>query len=262
METNTKYPIVLVHGVGLKEYKIFKAFGKIEKKLIYNGFDVSTATTDAFGTIENNAEQLKKFVDDLLVKKDAEKVNVIAHSKGGLDTRYMIDRLGMSSKVASVTFLCTPHKGSRIATKLYDLPKPIKGFISFCLTSFYKLFGDENPQVLEVCRQLRFSDEGALETFNNTDGIYMQSFSTNLKRSKDDFVMGIPLYFSKKYENDLSDGLVSQKSSIFGEYKGECIQNESISHSEIVDFMTGSKKKEKVYGFYVSLCQDLAEKGF
>ena len=55
-----KYPIILVHGIIVKDFKIFKAFGKIEKSLKDAGYYVETSATDGFGTIENNAEQLKK----------------------------------------------------------------------------------------------------------------------------------------------------------------------------------------------------------
>jgi hypothetical protein len=48
----------------------------------------------------------------------------------------------MSDKVASATFLCTPHKGSAIAERLYDLPKFIRGFIAFNLNLWYRILGD------------------------------------------------------------------------------------------------------------------------
>ena len=82
----TKYPIILVHGVALKDYKFFKAFGHIEKTLQEQGYDVYTSETDGFGTIENNAEQLKKQVISIMEKHNVNKVNLIAHSKGGLDS--------------------------------------------------------------------------------------------------------------------------------------------------------------------------------
>ena len=118
----TKYPIVLVHGICLRESRVFHAFGKIEKVLVAEGCKAYTAGIDAFGSIETNAEQLKEFVLRILDKTGAEKVNVIAHSKGGLDTKYMLSSLCMADKVASFTTLCTPHKGSEIATKIWGLP--------------------------------------------------------------------------------------------------------------------------------------------
>ena len=256
----TQYPLILVHGIVLKDIKFFKAFGNIEALLSASGYTVSTAPTDGFGRIETNAEQLRDHVEKVLAETGADKVNLIVHSKGGLDSRYMINRLGMADKVASVTFLCTPHKGSRVATMLWGLPRPIKHLIAFWLNLWYRIFGDRHPDVLTVCDQLRHAPDGALEHTEN-DGIFMQSYTTVLQKSRDDFVMGIPLRFSRRLENDESDGLVSVESAKFGEYRGHCT-DESISHSEIVDFMVKKSKKEKIYLFYLSLCEELAERGY
>ena len=177
------------------------------------------------------------------------------------DSLYMIDRLNASSKVASLTFLCTPHKGSVIATKLYNLPKFIRNFIAFWLNFWYKIFGDKKPNALGVCYELMASSDSIIETFDHHDGIYMQSYSTVLENSKDDFVMGIPLIFSRRYEDHPSDGLVSVESSKFKNYKGHCT-DESVSHSEIVDFLVKKKKKDNIYNFYRTLCKDLEEHGF
>ncbi len=258
----TKYPIILVHGIMLKDFGRFKAFGRIEENLKAQGYTVYTSDADGFGTIEGNAAQLKAQIQRILSKTGAEKVNLIAHSKGGLDSRYMIEHLDMKSRVASLTCISTPHKGSVIATKLYALPRPIKALVAFWLTFWYRIFGDKDPQVLTVCKQLSNTPDGTLLYFDDTphEGIFVQSYSTTLERSTDDFVMGIPLYFSRRYENIPSDGLVSQASSQYGEYRGDCTDG-SVSHSEIVDFMAKKKKKEKIYGFYLSLCEDLAQRG-
>ena len=257
----TKYPIVLAHGIILKDGKFFKAFGRIEKVLRAGGHSVQTSTTDGVGSIETNAEQLKKQIEEILQTEGVEKVNVIAHSKGGLDTRYMIEKLGMKDKIASVTFLCTPHKGSQIATKLYALPRPVKGFLAFWINLWYRIFGDKHPDILKACRQLSANPSGVLEGFEPADGIFMQSYSTTLEKSSDDFIMGIPLLFSRKFENDRSDGVVSVESSKFATYLGNCI-DDSISHTEIVDLTVDKKKKEKIYAFYTELCKDLEKRGY
>lgn len=246
----------------LKDFGRFKAFGRIERLLREEGYCVFTSDADGFGTIENNAAQLRDQIERILAETGAEKVNLIAHSKGGLDSRYMIEYLDMKSRVASLTCISTPHKGSVIATKLYALPKPVKGLVAFWLTFWYRVFGDRDPRVLTVCKQLSDTPDGALLYFDDTphEGIFVQSYSTTLEKSTDDFVMGIPLYFSHRFENTPSDGLVSRSSSQYGEYQGDCTDG-SVSHSEIVDFMTRKKKKEKIYGFYLSLCKDLAERG-
>jgi len=42
-------------------------------------------------------------------------VHIIAHSMGGLDARHMIVDLGMADKVASLTTIGTPHRGTVLA---------------------------------------------------------------------------------------------------------------------------------------------------
>lgn len=257
----TKYPIILVHGIMIKDFKRFKAFGKIEKILKEQGFSVYSSKTDGFGTIENNALMLKEQILEILEKENVDKVNLICHSKGGLDSKYMIKELGMEEKVASLTTLCTPHKGSKIANKLLQMPKFIIKLIAFWLNLTYKMFGDKAPDSIEVAKQLSCIDSVESETISFSDKIYCQSFSSEMKKSTDDFVMGIPLIFSKFFEKDKTDGLVSAESSKFENYRGVCL-DESVSHSEIVDFMVKKKKREKIHGFYINLCKELQEMGF
>jgi triacylglycerol lipase len=263
----TKYPIILVHGIVLKDIKFFKAFGHIEKLLRDNGYSVYTSRTDGFGSIENNAQQLKAQIEEIMQAEGVRKVNLIAHSKGGLDSRYMIDHLGVAEHIASLTFLCTPHKGSKLASRLYALPRVFKYPMAAYLHICYRIFGDEHPEVLKVCKQLQYAPEGALETLELTlpnttyDHIFMQSYSATMNKSTDDFVMSIPLMFSRYFEKGApSDGMVSLESSQYADYRGDCV-DDSVSHSEIVDFMVKKTKKEKIYAFYLSLCEDLARRG-
>ncbi len=257
----TKYPIVLVHGIVLKDLGFFRAFGRIERLLSEEGNVVYTARIDGFGTIETNARQLKDEVLRVLDETGAERVNLIAHSKGGLDCKYMIRELGMEDRVATLTTLCTPHKGSPIATNILRLPRPLLAFIAFWINLWYRIFGDKHPDALAVCRQLALCDEPEAEAVAFSDRVFCQSYSTTLERSRDDFVMGIPLLFSHHFEEKASDGLVSTDSSAFAHYKGSCLEL-SVSHTEIVDFLPKKHKRERIHRFYTELCRELGEMGF
>lgn len=245
----------------VKDFKKFKCFGKIEKVLKEQGLIVYTAKTDGFGTILSNAEQLKKYIKFVLEKENVDKVNIIAHSKGGLDAKYMITSLDMEESVASLTTICTPHKGSPIASKLLKLPKWMLRFISFWINFWYKIFGDEHPDSLEVCKELKRVNLEEESVLMISDKVYCQSYSSKMNKSTDDFLMGIPYAFSMYFEHVETDGMVPVDSCVFGEYKGYAI-DDSISHSEIIDFMVKYKKKEKVYKFYISVCIELIKKGF
>ncbi len=257
----TKYPILLVHGIMLKDIAFIKAFGKIEKILRAEGYDVYTSQIDGLGTTETNAKQLCEEITHILTQTGAKKINLIAHSKGGLDSKRMITDHAMEDRVASLTTLCTPHKGSPIATALLKLPRFIIAIINFWLNFWYRIFGDKHPNALEVCRELALIDHIEESTLGFSDKVYCQSYSSTLKKSKDDFVMGIPLMFSHYYEDKPSDGLVSADSSRFGNYRGDCTDI-SVSHSEIVDFMAKKKKREKIFAFYTELCRELSKNGF
>ena len=260
----TKYPIILVHGLALRGrsvIRVLKAFRRIEKVLDDLGYDVFVADNiDGFGSIESNAEKLKEYVLEVCRIRGAEKVNIIAHSKGGLDSKYMIMNLGMEDKVASLTTLCTPHRGSIIASKIWSMPRFITRFLAFFINNFYKLLGDKNPDAYKACEQLKKTDTSE-ETINFSDKVYCQSFSTTLRKSKDCFLMGIPMLLYRKFEEVDNDGLVSVESAKFGNYKGSCLDI-SVSHSQIVAIGGTGKKLEKVYQFYKKLCEELSEMGF
>ena len=256
-----KYPVILVHGLAIKNYKFIKSFGNIEKILKENGFKVYTSNQDGFGSIRNNAIQLKVEINKIIEKEQCEKVNIIAHSKGGLDIKYMIEELNMVDKVASFTTLCTPFKGSSFASLLLKLPNFIKKFIAFFLNFWYRIFKDRNPDALKACEELKKVDHLEIETLKVPNTIYCQSYSSILMHSHDDFIMGIPHKFTIYHEQEPNDGLVSESSSKFGEYKGTAI-DDSISHRDIVDFYPSKKKKEKIYNFYIELCKELEDLGF
>lgn len=258
---NTRYPIILVHGIAIKDFLFIKSFGKIDKVLSKQGYTVYKSKIDGFGTIENNAAILKEEILKILEDEEVSKVNIIAHSKGGLDSKYMINHLDMASHVASLTTLCTPHKGSPVASSILKLPNWLLKWIAFWLNFWYRIFGDKKPNSLEVCKQLSLSKDIEDETFDISNEIYCQSYSTKMNKAKDDFVMSIPLTFFHYYlEEDNCDGLVTEDSTIFGEYKGKAF-SDSVSHSEIIDFMVSKKKKDRIYAFYSKICNDLVKRG-
>ena len=257
----TKYPIILVHGVAAKQVRIMNAFGRIGDELSAAGYDVHIADTDGFGIIETNALQLRDFISRVMAQTGSEKVNIIAHSKGGLDSKFAICELGMEDNVASLTTLCTPHRGSIIASWIWKLPKFVKRTIAFVIDTFYKYcMKDQHPDSMTTCEQLRLVDESE-ETLAFSNKVYCQSYSTNLRRARDCFVMALPMKFYRHFENLDNDGLVSDESAKFANYRGECLDI-SVSHVQIIDLFSKKTQKEKIYSFYKSLCQELSDMGF
>ena len=256
---HTRYPIVLVKGVLMRDGARKRAFGEIEWLLREAGFCVFTAPIDAVGSIETNAVQLKYYIMQLLTREGAEKVNLIAHSKGGLDTRYMIEYLEMRAHVASVTFLGTPHNGSQVASRLNALPFFIKTPLVHTVNLCYRALGDRAPDAARACLQLCHNPQGVLQNSGGVmQDIFMQSFSGFLEKGRDDLLLALPFLL---FRDSACDGLVSEESSRFARYRGHCAPG-SVSHLAMVDFMSRQQTKRKVYAFYLSLCRELALRGF
>ncbi|RYZ44081.1 MAG: triacylglycerol lipase [Myxococcaceae bacterium] len=113
--TQTKYPIVLAHGlagydslIGLVDY-----FYGIAPDLRSGGATVYLASVPAFNSSEARGEVLLQQVEMIAALSGAGKVNLIGHSQGGLDVRYVA--AVRPDLVASVTTVGTPHKGAELA---------------------------------------------------------------------------------------------------------------------------------------------------
>lgn len=82
-----KYPVMLVHGMGFRDRKFFCYWGRIPQTLETQGTQVYFGRQDSNGALEDNAKHLAGRIDEILAETGAEKVNIIAHSKGGLECR-------------------------------------------------------------------------------------------------------------------------------------------------------------------------------
>ncbi len=257
---NTKYPIVLVHGMVLKDFKLFRAFRKIKDNLLEENIKVYVTNQDGIGSINNNAKQLKEEILEILKKENVDKVNIIAHSKGGLDSRYMISKLGMEDHVASLTTLSTPHHGSKLSSKLLTMPKWCAKFLAFFINLFYKICKDKNPDILTLGHQLK---DDTMINFNNevlnSSKVYYQSYSSDLNNKKS-FLMFIPHLITKHLENVSTDGIVSVESSVWGDYKGNITNN--YDHAQMVGVYGTSRTLNEVSKFYLDIIENLSEIGF
>ena len=245
----------------MKSLPFLRAFGRIDRILRIQGYTVYVSRIDGFGSIETKAQQLKEEIEAILAGTGAGKVNIIAHSKGGLDAKYMMKSLGMTGCVASFTTLCTPHTGSPIASFMLRFPNALLKYIAFWIDLVYRIAGDRHPDSLTACRQLcRVADEEETEL----SGVFCQSFSSAIteKEKHVDFVMGIPALLSRMIEKNVAtDGLVPRDSAMFGQYRGDCIDG-SVSHTEIIDFMVRDQYRDRVFAFYSTLCEELAKLGY
>jgi triacylglycerol lipase len=86
-------------------------FHGVESRLTRLGARVYSFPVHPLASVAARAESLKKALDAI----DAPRVNIVAHSMGGLDARYLASRLGAAGRVASIVTVGTPHRGTPLA---------------------------------------------------------------------------------------------------------------------------------------------------
>src|SRR5687768_14069145 len=110
------YPMVLAHGLsGFRTLAGIDYFYHVPEHLRAHGHKVFVTHVPPWGTVEMRAAVLGQQVDAVLRRTGAPKVHVVAHSMGGLDSRYVISALGYGDRVATLTTIGTPHRGSVLA---------------------------------------------------------------------------------------------------------------------------------------------------
>ena len=125
----TRYPLVLVHGMfGFEAVRVrgqnHQYFRGIRSRLEELGNQVHVVRLPVAAGIRTRAAELARQVQSL----DVGRVNLVAHSMGGIDARYAISKLGLKSAVASLTTIGTPHWGTPVAhgsALLFDQRLPL-----------------------------------------------------------------------------------------------------------------------------------------
>lgn len=126
--------IVLVHGIlGFRQKVGVEYFRVVAEHFRSQGFAVLVPELDPTRGIEFRGNQLcdqinDSFDDGLLDR--TQKTHIVAHSMGGLDSRYLLSPVSGKKLVApvrSLTTISTPHQGSLIAD-LIDKPLDLHPF--------------------------------------------------------------------------------------------------------------------------------------
>lgn len=265
-----KYPILLVHGMGFRDDRPIGYWGRIPRKLKENGFDVYLSGQDSNGSIESNARKVSESIDRILKAENIGKVNIIAHSKGGLEARYAASSLGCSEKIASITTLSTPHNGSKTVDKLMKLPEGLIRFGCRATDIWFRLLGDKEPDTFRAICSFRTEDAKRFNEQNpDAETIYYQSYAFVMKHISSDMLMWLPSLVVRCFDGE-NDGLLSPESVKWANFRGVVtgVGNRGISHCDEVDMrrMKLSSKQGSgvadISDFYVGIAKELEQMGF
>lgn len=261
----TRYPIIMLHGIGFRDLQYFNYWGRIPKELVRNGATVYYGHQEAWGTIENNANIIKKTIEKVLEENHCDKVNIIAHSKGGLDARYLISGLHMENQVASLTTMSTPHRGSELLNLLNKLPDGIYHFAASLFDLTYRRMGDRHPDCYHASKQLssEFCQEFN-EKYPDSPNVYYQSYASIVKHTLGDSLLSVPNLLMFLAGAPKNDGLVTTESAKWGNYKKTFVSTgrRGISHGDMIDLKREDYKGFDVIEAYVEIVAELKTMGF
>lgn len=117
----TRYPVVLVHGLAGFDTILIDYFYGVKQVLHSVGAtEVYTPQLSAVNYSEVRGEQLLGYLEELSAITGAAKFNLIGHSQGGIDSRYVASV--RPDLVASVTSVGSPHFGSKTADFVVGTP--------------------------------------------------------------------------------------------------------------------------------------------
>ena len=252
-----KNPVVLVHGIAAHDRaSAVKFWGRIPETLADRGIQVYLGGTDAWGGYETNALALKSTIENILSETKKEKVNIIAHSKGGIDSRYLIWKHDFGGKIASLTTICTPHHGSEVADMIYS-QKIIHSKLSKKVLSIIgELNGDANPDMYNVNCQLTTAK---MEEFNRKVTMDNRVFFQSLYTTMDNAVDDMAFFNTYLYVNKMSgknDGIVSEYSARWGNNTVKIA--EGVSHAEILDLKMKKISGINIPDIYVNIVEGLS----
>mgnify|MGYP003394420668 CR=1 FL=1 len=227
----TRYPIVFAHGV-IASAKIL-SFQPVAKHLRQQGFEVYVPEVSAFNSVEHRANQLAPQIDQILKISGSPRVNIIAHSMGGLDSRYLISTMKYGDRVASLSTVSTPHYGTSVTDVIFrdlknDYPfegKFLLGLIGSVTTVYNKSTKRSTVSVMEALQSM--APSYVRDTFNpnNPDDaqVYYQSWGAETSLDGDPDLVNPALLTSYKdiwRLEGANDGLVPVSSMPWGNFRG------------------------------------------
>lgn len=262
----TKYPLLMVHGVFFRDFRYLNYWGRIPKELAQNGAKIYYGNHQSAASLKDSGREIAERILQLAQETGCEKVNVIAHSKGGLDARAALMLPGIAEHVASLTTVNTPHRGCEFADYLLTkIPETEQKRLGDIYNRTLRRLGDHDPDFLGAVNCLTAA---SCKTFNeNTPdaaGVYYQSVGSKLQKANSG---RFPLNFTyhlAKYFDGPNDGLVSETSFLWGQnYRFLTTKgNRGISHGDMIDLNRENIPDFDVREFYVQLVKELKDRGF
>lgn len=258
-----KYPVLLCHGYGAIA-SLVKPSPLYDVALLLRTHNILTFAPNIvpYAKIETRAKSWVKLINELTDDIPGGKVNIVAHSMGGLDMRYALSKLDIARNVSSFTTVSTPHHGTSLAELTLKTPEAIRDK----LADFLDWMGDRiypHTKSDSVASAAQLTRKYINEQFNpaitDVDDIPYYSYTSAVGKGTQEPIRVIARYQNKHiYENEgPNDGMVSVESATWGEH----IKTSKLSHLEQMNMRIKDDRKPLFQEFWLDLVKMLEAKG-
>lgn len=258
-----KYPVFLCHGYG--------AIGSVVKsgpmhepcmEIRRHGVAAIAPNIVPYGRIEIRAENWVRLIREFCRDHGYEKVNVIAHSMGGLDMRHALSKMEIAEYVESLTTLATPHYGSSLADLVLKAPE----IVTEKLGEIVDWFGDNvypktKNDALGAVEQLTTSY--VKEIFNpenpDVDSVDYYSYSAAVGKGTEHTINPVLRFQNNQIfdKEGVNDAFVSVESAKWGNH----LKTVPLSHLSQLFLQMNKETKITYHQFWWNVLQTLAAKG-
>lgn len=244
-------PIVLVHGIVASDRAPETRFwGRIPASLRRAGYQVFAGQTDSVASIASNARVLGQTIERVCRDTGSPKVLLVAHSKGGIESRLYLSQAGQAAQAAGLVTVCTPHGGAELADLVLSAVPADKKLVKKLARGIDQLFRDENPDLLSALHDL---STPAMAAFNrdhpDLPHLPYTAYHTVMASGWNDLLFA-PTWRYLLSKTGPNDGIVSQSSANSGRTSTEL--SAELSHRDILD-ITGRGRRHHAPDLWVDI---------
>jgi len=259
-----RHPVVLMHGFGM--LASIRRGGHLHDQAInlrLHGVLAYAPNVPPYTPVPVRAAIWKNRLEYILAETGADKLNLIAHSMGGLDARYLISRLGMSDVINVLFTISSPHHGTSLCDIVTEQPERAQEWAAQLFNWMGRVAMQEvDADVMRAVNEL--TPKYVAEIFNPSmpDHPSVQYYSYAGQAGKGTEYAINPLLriqnnllFSRESVND---GLISVESARWGTYLGTI----DADHMQQVGINPIAKNKFDAESFYLSIIDICRKEGF
>src|SRR5918995_3071117 len=199
VNSTTKLPVLLIHGY-MEDAIVWNKWIDLLKKDGISAYPITfKQSDDKCGSAADHAKELSNIIGQIKGETGQNKVNIVGHSKGGLDARVYL--ANNTNDVANLIMIGTPNAGSPLAElsnmgapAVYDL-RPGAAATEVKMnpnTKYYTIAGEWDPQLgnCQLTPFLPMEQSGSSDLPKPNDGmvplssVESQDYFINLGHSK------------------------------------------------------------------------------